>query len=485
MLAPASEVRESRKARIALPRVCHPRGWTRWLSCAGKAVRSGQDAFSDTDSTKADYKACARPGPACRTGGRMVMADYVALVGVDWGDKKHAYEVRAMEGGAVRRGSFEQSAGAVHAWVAELRAQYPCGTIGVALEQSRGALVYALSRYEFIELLPLHPAQTAAYRAVVRPSGAKSDPLDAGLICDFVEKHGETVRPWRASDPLTRELLILVEWRRKLVDGRNSSCNQLRDVLKQYFPQVLDWVGELDSAMALAFLERWPTLEQLQRSRPLTVRRFFTSHGSRSAERIEQRLSSIASAAALHSDRALIDALSTVAGTLVALIRTASESIQQLDERIEQLWHTYPDRHIFESFPGAGAVLAPRLAVALGTDPERWTASSLQSFSGIAPLTVASGSSCWIHSRWKCPKFLRQTFHEFAASSIPWSKWAAAFYREQRRRGKGHHAAVRALAFRWIRVIVRCWKDRLPYDEDRYTQRLIDTRSPLAAALTP
>jgi transposase len=413
----------------------------------------------------------------------MVMTDRVALVGVDWGDKKHAFEVRGM-GGTRRVGWIEHRPADIHEWVAGLREEYPSGKIAVAVEQSRGAFVYALSRYEFLELLPLHPSQTAALREVVRPSGAKSDPIDATLVCDFVEKHGDQVRVWSAADPITRELLLLVEWRRKLVDHSKSCRQQLQDTLKQYFPQALEWAGELDSPMALDFLEKWPTLETLQRSRPSTVRSFYTRHGSRSAERIEKRLAEMVSATSLHSDRALIAALSTMVATLVPLIRTIVEQIRAVEHRIEQLWTTHPDRTIFDSLPGAGPALAPRLAVALGTDRARWTAETLQTFSGIAPVTVGSGSSKWVHSRWKCPKFIRQTFHEFASSSIPHCQWAAVFYHQQRARGKGHHAAIRALAFRWIRVIVRCWKDRRPYDDGLYTERLKAAHSPIAPRLS-
>ena len=413
----------------------------------------------------------------------MVMTDRVALVGVDWGDKKHAYEVRGADGKR-RAGWIEHRPADIHEWVAGLREEYPNGKIAVAVEQSRGAFVYAVSRYEFLELLPVHPSQTAALRGVVRPSGAKSDPIDAGLVCDFVEKHGDQVRAWSAADPITRELLLLVEWRRKLVDNSKSCRQQLQDTLKQYFPQALEWAGELDSRMALDFLEKWPTLDALERSRPSTVRSFYTKHGSRSVERIDKRLAEMASATPLHSDHALIAALSTMVGTLVALIRTTVEQIRAVERRIEQRWRTHPDRAIFDSLPGAGPALAPRLAVALGTDRARWTAETLQTFSGIAPVTVGSGLSKWIHARWKCPKFLRQTFHEFASNSIPHCQWAASFYKQQRACGAGHHAAIRALAFRWIRVIVRCWKDRRPYDDALYTKRLKEAHSPIARHLS-
>jgi hypothetical protein len=203
------------------------------------------------------------------------MMDRVALVGVDWGDKEHAFEIRGKDGKR-RGGVFESRPEAVHAWVAELRREYPTGTIAVAVEQNRGALIYALSRYDFIELLPVQPARSAGYRKIMHPSGAKSDAIDAALVCDYVDKHGETIRAIAPADPLTRELLVLVEWRRKLVEQRVALCHQLRDTLKQYFPQALDWFGELGAPMSLAFIEQWPTLDALGRSRPSTIRHFYT-----------------------------------------------------------------------------------------------------------------------------------------------------------------------------------------------------------------
>lgn len=412
------------------------------------------------------------------------MRDRVALVGVDWADKRHAFEVRGVDG-TRRRGQFDQRPEAVHAWVADLRVEYPKGTIAVAIEQSRGGLLYALTRYDFLELLPLQPSRTAGYRRFVRPSGAKNDPTDAGLICDYVEKHGDEIRSWRAADAVTRELLLLVEWRRKLIEQRVAASHQIRDTLKQYFPQALDWIGELTSPMALDFLERWPTLDRLQRSKRASVRSFYTTHGSRSGNVVDRRVGEIDKAVALHSDQALLSALSMIVLSLVPVVRTLSRQIQCFDRRIAELWTDHPDHELFESFPGAGAVLAPRLAVALGTDRLRWTAASLQAFSGVAPVTIESGASRWVHSRWSCPKFLRQTFHEFAACSIAYCRWAQLFYEHQRARGKGRHAAIRALAFRWMRIIVRCWRDRIPYEDQRYVRRLIASGAPIATGLAP
>ena len=85
----------------------------------------------------------------------------------------------------------------------------------------------------------------------------------------------------------------------------------------------------------------------------------------------------------------------------------------------------HPEERLFASFPSAGPVLVPRLIAAFGTQRDRYgTAADLQSLSGIAPVTERSGRQEWVHFRWACSHFLRQTFHEYAAHSIVTSAWA-------------------------------------------------------------
>jgi transposase len=141
----------------------------------------------------------------------------------------------------------------------------------------------------------------------------------------------------------------------------------------------------------------------------------------------------------------------------------------------------HADHDIFTSFPGAGAVCGPRLAAAFGTYRSRWdSAAQLHAHSGIAPVTERSGKSVWVHHRLACPKFVQQTFHEFADQSIRSSGWARAYYDQQRGRGNDHHAALRALAYKRMRILFRCWKDRKPYDEAKYIDALRRRGSPLA-----
>jgi len=118
-------------------------------------------------------------------------------------------------------------------------------------------------------------------------------------------------------------------------------------------------------------------------------------------------------------------------------------------------------------------VLGPRLLASIGCQRERFgAAADLQRYTGIAPVTKKSGGSCYIHRRYLCPKFHKQSFHEYAKESILWSRWAAAFYLQQRTKGCPHQTAVRALAYKWQRVIFRCWQSRTEYREEIYEAAL-------------
>jgi len=154
--------------------------------------------------------------------------------------------------------------------------------------------------------------------------------------------------------------------------------------------------------------------------------------------------------------------------------------------RIEKIHRQFGNRAVNDDFallkslPGAGQNYAARLTAALGSDRGRWqSADELAQLSGIAPVMERSGKSCRVRWRYFCPKFLRQSFHEYAGASVKHSFWARAYYEQQRAKGKSHQAAVRALAFKWIRIIYRCWQTRTPYDEVKYLENLRKKGSPL------
>lgn len=409
---------------------------------------------------------------------------YAAFVAIDWADQKHVWALQ--EAGAAQReqGEVGASPEAVEAWMSELRDRFAGQRVAVALEQKRGALLCQLSQYAWLVLYPVHPATVSRMRAALYPSSSKDDPQDAQLLLDLVLYHRRHLRRLDADTVETRRLQILVEDRRKLVDEQTAYGHQLRAKLKLYYPQALRWLPDLHSSLAADFLERWPTLPVLQKARSQTLRMFFHQHNCRSEELIERRLEEIPRAVAATTDPAVVDSSLAMVGALVALLKVVRTHIAAFDRQIAALAAIHPERPILDSLPGAGPVMLPRLIAAMGTQRDRLgSASELSSLTGIAPVKQSSGQSEWIHFRWACPKFLRQTFHEWAGHSIAQSKWAKAYYDAQIRKNKQHHAAVRALAFKWQRIVFRCWKDRQPYDEQTYLQALRRRGSPYAEAL--
>jgi transposase len=409
---------------------------------------------------------------------------FAAFVGLDWADQKHAWCLQAAGATQRENGEVEHTPETVEAWVGQLCRRFGNRPIAVAVEQVKGALVFMLSKYELLHLFPVPPAMSAGMRDALYPSGAKDDPRDAELLLDLLLKHRDKLRRLAPDSEATRRVQNLVEERRNLVDEKTAQTNRLTNHLKIYFPQMLGWFDRLDTEMVCALLERWPTLEELQKVPPARLRTFFRKHRCRDQELIERRMVGIQQAIPAIRDGAVIEAKSAVVKVSAQLIRSLARGIADLDRKIEEAAAAHPDFFIFESLPGAGAALAPRLLVAFGSQRERYAnAEEVQAYTGIAPVTERSGKKKWVHFRWACPKFLRQTFHEWAGHSIAHSQWARSYYQQQRERGKGHHAAVRGLAFKWIRIVFRCWKDEVVYDENKYQAALAKRHSPLAAVV--
>ena len=405
-------------------------------------------------------------------------------IGIDWADQRHEVRLQASDSLKIESFQIEHKPEALQDWLIELRRRFPQGQLAVALEQSKGALLYALMGCEFLIIYPVPPKSLARYREAFHPSGSKSDPADADLLLDMLRSHHDRLHAWLPDDPATRELRLLVEDRRKLVGDRIRLTNRLTDLLKRYFPQALQWAGPLDRPRACEFLERWPTFERLREASRAELSDFDSTKGSHRSPGLADRFEEIQSALPLTTDTAVVRASARMVQACVNQLRALFPALTDFDQAVRELFRSHPDFDLFDSFPGAGEALGPRLLVAFGSDRDRFQdAAEVQRFSGVAPVVERSGKSCWVHSRLACPKFLRQTLHEFAAYSRFWSPWARAYYEQMRSRNVGHHAAVRALAFKWVRVLYRCWKDRVPYNETEYQGSLKRRGSPLTLAL--
>ncbi len=411
--------------------------------------------------------------------GTLNETDYVAFVGIDWADRKHDVCIQGANSEQREFAVIPHQVERIDEWAQSLHQRFG-SPIAVAVELTKGPIVTALQKYDFFVIYPVNPTTLAKYREAFTPSRAKDDPTDAELALDLILRHPERFSPLQPQSVAMRTLASLVEHRRTLVDDRKRITNRLRYALKQYYPQTLDWFEQLDTVLFCDFLTRWPTLAQLKRARNNTLITFFHQHNMRFTQVLETRLASIKAASPLTTDEAVIMPHRLQALVLVEQLRVQLEAIKQFDKEIENLANQHVDYALFRALPGAGPSLAPRLMVAFGEDRERYhTAADLQKYAGVAPVTERSGKKHWVHWRWQCPTFLRQTFVEWAAQTINKSFWAGAYYRQQREKGCTYQAAVRALAFKWIRILYRCWQTRTPYNESTYLKALERRGSPL------
>ncbi|EEF57846.1 IS110 family transposase [Pedosphaera parvula] len=410
------------------------------------------------------------------------LTGFAALIGLDWGHGAHAIALE-ISGANTETSTLEHSAENLHQWLDQLEKRCGGRPVAVAIEASKGAAVYALLERPWITVYPIHPATSTRTRAAFRPSGAKDDTPDALVLLSLLQHHRDRLRPLQLDDEATRTLARLVEARRKAVDRRTLLSNQLQSTLRDYFPQALELVGDnLAAPLALDFLERWPRLTDVQAARNATLKSFYQRHNVRRPELIESRVQRIRSARLLTRDAAVTEVAVRTVRLLVAELRVLQEHIAAFETAIAQAFAAHPEKNLFRELPGAGAVLAPRLLVAFGTLRDRFAdAGAMQRYFGVAPVTEKSGGRVWVHWRWNAPVFVRQTLVEWAGQTVVYCPWAKAYYEQQRGKRVGHWAILRALAFKWLRILWRCWQKSEAYEEEKYLRQLEQRRSPIAA----
>jgi transposase len=251
--------------------------------------------------------------------------EIAAFVGLDWADQKHVITLQEAGSEAKERFKLDHTPESLQNWIEQLGQRFGGRVVAIAVEQTRGSLIYALMHVEFLHLYPVNPQTVAKLRQAFYPSGAKDDPVDADLLLEILMAHRRHLRVWIPDDVLTRSIQLLTEDRRHLVDERTALTNQLMAALKTHFPQALDWFGDLHTARACAFLLRWPTLQQLKRATSSSVRKFYRAQGYRGEDKLEQLISNIEKAQALTEDGAVLLAGSMKVQALVTQIPLLTE----------------------------------------------------------------------------------------------------------------------------------------------------------------
>jgi len=405
----------------------------------------------------------------------------IVWVGIDWADEVHAFALQ--HGEKIEHGTIEHSPEAIDLWTQKLRKRFPHSQIAIVLEQSKGGLIFALMKYSFIELYPINPKTLAKYREAWSPSRAKGDPADAGFLLEIGVTHHDRLRAWKPEPDEIRLLQRLTEQRVRLVNDLKRTGNRLTSTLKEYFPQVLDLFGKIYRNVVAEFLLRYPSLEDAQNASDMQLLSFLRSYSSGTIEKMKEKVQMLRTAVSLTKEAPVINSNKMFVKALALQLKALNEAIVDYEKQIEQLYSAHPDRHIFDSLPGAGSIMAPRLLAAMGTDRSRFnSAGELSNFTGISPVIEASGNQSWTHWRFFCNKHIRQAFIDWAFLSLRESFWAEAYYASQRAKGKKHPAAVRALAFKWQRIIFQMWKNKTRYCEADYLRALKKAGSPLCKA---
>lgn len=403
------------------------------------------------------------------------------LMGIDWADSQHEFALTGPDT-TQHVGTFNQEPVAIADLLQGLRKQFGVQAIAIAVETNNGPLINALLEHDNVTIYPINPAALASYREAFAHGGGKNDEVDAALILQYLTHYRSRLKPLRQDSPQTRMLNAMVRDRRQFVEQRVALSLQLTTLLKAYFPAVLGMKAAKPYADFLVkLIARYPTLADAKKAGKTRIRKLFYGLGSR--QRIEYRIEVLFTADPLTTDSVLLETASRKARLLAQQLLTLNQAIRQYDREIRQALSQHPDRTFVDSLP-CGVTSKARIIAALGDDRSRYpSAEQLTAAVGIAPITTQSGKSRYVSSRWATSKFLRQTFHEFAGVTIKRCRWSKAFYDSQLALGKTPRMAKRALAYKWIRIIYRCWQTSTPYDDQKYLQRLIDTQSPLAKKL--
>nr|PZN71272.1 MAG: IS110 family transposase [Bacillota bacterium] len=394
----------------------------------------------------------------------------VLLLGIDWGDQKHDVCIMNEAGTVLASFTIPHSQEGLEQLRDRVRTLQDAETeVLCAIETNQGLLVNFLLEQGWT-VYAINPKSADRYRDRTRTVRAKSDQLDGWVLADILRTDRHLHRPLLPDSELAREIRELTRGRDSLVQEQTRLHNQLKACLKAYWPEALSFLPDLLSLWALAFLLRFPTLEDAQKASLKVLQAFLRERKHPQWRTKAQEIYDTLRGPHITVPDYLVRTRSRQMQHLAKQLLTVVQDIKAYDEEIERLLKEHPDGQLFLSLPGAGPNLAARMLAEIGDRRERYaTANSLQCEAGTAPVTRKSGKSLSVVSfRRACKKPLRQALHLFAGCSIRRCSWAHALYEQQRAKGKRHHEAVRAVAHKWAKIIFAMWQSKTCYDERIY-----------------
>jgi transposase len=390
------------------------------------------------------------------------------FVGVDWAAASHAVCVLDASGRRVAAFTVEHTAAGFTALIRRLARLGEPEQVAVGIERPDGRLVDALLEAGFM-VMPVNPNAIKTWREAEAGSGAKSDAGDAYVVADYLRCRAARLEPITPYSPATTALRTGVRTRDDLVEMRVAASNQLAALLDAHWPGAKAIFADLASPIALAFLTRYPTAADGARLTEHRIAVFCAKHsysGRRPAAELLQRLRTAPGGTTDATVcRAVRDAVLAMVGVLTAI----GAALKDLGRNVDATLGEHPDGKIFTSLPRSGRINAAQMLAEWGDARTAYAGpDSVAALAGMTPVTKESGKHRAVHFRWACNKRFRQAMVTFADNSRHASPWAARVYTDARTRGHDHPHAIRVLARAWIRVIWRCWIDRVPYNPDRH-----------------
>jgi transposase len=386
-----------------------------------------------------------------------------AICGIDWAAEFHDVRIADEHGRVLveqRCDHDEDGISALLALLAFHRVEL------VAIERPEGLLVGRLLAAG-IAVMAIHPNKVAAARDRFRAAAGKSDRFDAMVLCELARTDSHRFPRLAPSTDETLALRTLVRTREDLVATRVQLANQLRAQLDAFWAGATRIFADIDSPIALAFLERYPSPHDARGLGAKRLAGFLARHGYCGRRPVGELLERLRSAPAAVLGDLETDARRAAVIGLVAALRPIVDQIAQLTSQIRGAIRSHPDGPIFLSFfrDPKSVVSAAGLLAEIGDNRARYpTNEILAADGGQAPVAIESGKRRTATFRWACDKRLRNHIGVLADSTRHWHPWAHDVYTRARDRGCDHPHAIRILGRAWTRVLWRCWQDGIPYD---------------------
>jgi transposase len=390
-------------------------------------------------------------------------------VGIDWAAESHTVCVLEASGRPRVLFTIAHSADGLAELLRRLgRLVNDPADVPVGIERPDGRLVDALLEAGH-PVVPVKPNAIKTWREGEVLSGAKDDTGDAQVIAEYLRLRAHRLRTATPYSSQTKALRTVVRTRDDLVEMRIAATNQLAALLDAHWPGAKAVFADLESPIALEFLTRYPTPTAAAKLGGKRMAAFCTKHGYSGRRPAAELLARLRAAPAGTTDETLTEALRDTVLAQVSVLRALVTALKDLDRSVIAHLGEHPDEKIFTSLPRSGRINAAQVLAEWGDAREAYDGpDAVAALAGQTPVTKQSGKHRAVHFRWACDKRFRKAITTFADNSRHASPWAAKVYADARTRGHDHPHAIRVLARAWIRVIYRCWLDRVPYDPARH-----------------